>query len=137
MNATIRLLEVAANSNIIPQLREAIEPYKETPEASRWRVYSTLLYELGPFTLLTKKAVEVLLDNVDFRMLSNILFNNTKQAIKLFQEQTDTPESLLESFVADLPFFNDNVMTLVLTLLVNAMEANNEKLEENERDMDL
>lgn len=128
MNATIRLLEVAANSNIIPQLREAIEPYKETPEASRWRVYSTLLHELGPFTPLTKKAVEVLLDNVDFRMLSNILFNNPKQAIKLFQEQTDTPESvsILESFVEGMPFFNENVMTLVLTLLVNAMEANNE-----------
>jgi len=127
MNATIRLLEIAAIYNIIPRLREAIEPFKEAPEASRWRVYSTLL-ELGPFAPITKKAVEVLLDNVDFRMLSNILFNNPKQAIKLFQEQTDTPESgsLLESFVADLPFFNENVMTLVLTLLVNAMEANNE-----------
>lgn len=128
MNATIRLLEVAANYNIIPQLRDAIEPYKETPEASRWRAYSTLLHELGPFNPLTKNAVEVLLDNVDFRMLSNILFNNPKQAIKLFQEQTCTPESasLLESFVADLPFYSDNVMTLVLTLLINALESSNE-----------
>lgn len=128
MNATIRLLEIAANYNIIPQLREAIEPFKEAPEASRWRVYSTLLHELGPFTPLIKKAVEVLLDNVDYRMLSNILFNNSEQAIKLFQEQTYTPESvsLLESFVADLPFLNDNVITLILTILINAMEANNE-----------